>query len=77
MQSDNLEQAVDQAVEIALLRKDVEALTSQLGKISTDVEELVKAWNTASYVVVFVKWLAGIVTAGTVIYTFLTHYFEK
>lgn len=59
------------ALEAALLRKDVELLTAKVDKLSKDVEDLVTAWKTANYVVVFVKWLAGIVVAGGVVWAFV------
>jgi hypothetical protein len=68
---------IDPAVEQALLRKDVEILTEKVEKLSHDVESLVNAWNTATYVVVFVKWLAGAGVAIGVIYTFFEHFFKK
>lgn len=73
MQSDQ----IDPAIEQALLRKDVEILTEKVEKLSTDVENLVKAWNTANYVVVFVKWLAGAGFAITAVYTFFDHLIKK
>lgn len=63
--------ATDQAVENALLRKDVELLTEKVDKLSNDVEQLVAAWNTATYIVVFVKWLAGTAAAVGVLMAFL------
>ena len=55
-------------VEVALLRRDVEALTEQVGQLSSKVSELVRAWETATYIVAVVKWIAGMVSAGTVIW---------
>lgn len=66
-----------EAVSDALLRKDVELLTEKVEKLSNDVESLVAAWNTATYIVVFVKWLAGAGVAIGVIYTFFRHLLEK
>lgn len=66
-----------EAVSDALLRKDVELLTEKVEKLSNDVESLVAAWNTATYVVVFVKWLAGAGVAFGIIYTFFKHILEK
>lgn len=62
---------IDPAVENALLRKDVELLTAKVDKLSHDVEQLVAAWNTATYIVVFVKWVAGLAAAVGVIMAFM------
>lgn len=61
----------ESAVEAALLRKDVELLTEKVDKLSKDVEDLVAAWKTANYVVVFIKWLSGAVVAAGIIWAFL------
>lgn len=66
-----------EAVSDALLRKDVELLSEKVDKLSKDVESLVAAWNTATYIVVFVKWLAGAGIAVGVIYTFMKHMFDR
>jgi hypothetical protein len=66
-----------EAVNDALLRKDVELLSEEVKALRKDVESLVAAWNTATYVVVFVKWLAGAGMAIGVIYTFIKHVLEK
>lgn len=66
-----------EAVSDALLRKDVELLSEEVKALRKDVESLVTAWNTATYVVVFVKWLAGAGMAIGVIYTFIKHVLEK
>jgi hypothetical protein len=66
-----------EAVNDALFRRDVELLSEKVDKLSHDVESLVAAWNTATYIVVFVKWLAGAGLAVGVVYTFFGHLFEK
>lgn len=43
----------------------------KLDKLSQDVEQLVTAWKAASFVVSFVKWMGGIATAVTALYTLL------
>lgn len=48
--------------EVAALRTEVEHLTEQ-------VSGLVEAWNTATGVVKFIKWLAGVATAVGVVVT--------
>lgn len=77
MQSDLNEQAIDDAVETALLRKDVELLAEKVDKLSSDVEELVAAWKTANYVVVFVKWLSGAAVAVLTVYSILKSYWVR
>lgn len=47
----------------ALLRHEIAALENKVDQLSADVKGLVEAWQTASGVVAFVKWLAGAVTA--------------
>lgn len=49
--------------ENALLRKDVRELTERIQSLEKSVAGLVEAWNTASGVVKFVKWMASIATA--------------
>jgi hypothetical protein len=55
----------------ALLRHEIAALEAKVDQLSTDVKGLVEAWQTASGVVAFVKWLAGISTAAAVIWAAL------
>jgi hypothetical protein len=52
----------------ALLRVEIAALEGKVDQLSTDVKGLVEAWQTASGVVAFVKWTAGLATAITVIW---------
>ena len=61
------EMADDHDVEIALLQKEVEQLNEKLDKLSTSVEELVVAWQSAGALVAFVKTVAALVVAVTVI----------
>lgn len=77
MQSDQIEQHVDAAVESALLRKDVELLTAKVEKLSTDVEELVAAWKTAGNVVTFIKWLSGGAIALVSLYSLFKVYIGR
>ena len=55
-------------VENALLRRDVEALTEKVEKLSHDVESLLAAWQTSMHVVSFVKWLASLGAAVAAIW---------
>jgi hypothetical protein len=50
-------------VELALLQKEMTDLREEMSKLSSEVAGLVRMWETASGVVAFVKWLAGIATA--------------
>ena len=50
-------------VEIALLQKELTSLKDEVHTLSKEVSGLVDAWKTASGVVAFVKWMAGVVTA--------------
>lgn len=44
-------------------------IEEKLDKLSKDVEDLVSAWKAANFVVSFVKWVGGIATAVTAIYS--------
>jgi hypothetical protein len=59
----------DQSVEtqIALLQADMAALTKAVAKQSSDIEGLVQAWKTANGVVSFMKWLASIAVAVSIL----------
>jgi hypothetical protein len=50
-----------------MLRKDVELLTDRVGELSNQVSGLVRAWETAGYIVSIVKWAAGLASAGAVV----------
>ena len=67
----------EQAVENALLRKDVEILSEKVEQLSADVKALVAAWNTANNIVVAVKYIAGAVAALTVIWGAFKIYVSK
>ena len=67
----------DQAVENALLRRDVEELSQKVEELSADVKALVTAWQTANNIVVAVKYIAGAVAAVTVIWGAFKVYISK
>jgi len=67
----------DQAVENALLRKDVEILSEKVEQLSADVKALVTAWDTANNIVVAVKYIAGAVAAIGVIWGAIKLYLSK
>lgn len=54
-------------VELAMLRKDVELLTDRVGELTNQVSGLVRAWETAGYIVSIVKWAAGLASAAAVV----------
>jgi len=56
------------AVEIALIRADLEAMQSELKAVRQELKDLLDAWNTATGVVRFIKWLSTLVTALAVIF---------
>lgn len=59
--------ADDHEVEIALLKKEVEQLNEKLDQLDASVRELVVAWQSAGAMVAFVKTVAALVVAVTVI----------
>jgi len=54
-------------IELAMLRKDVELLTDRVGELTNQVSGLVRAWETAGYIVSIVKWAAGLASAAAVV----------
>lgn len=67
----------EQAVENALLRRDVEELSQKVEELSADVKALVTAWQTANNIVVAVKYIAGAVAAIGVIWGAVKLYLSK
>ena len=67
----------EQAVENALLRRDVEELSIEVKALREDVRSLVAAWQTANYIVVGVKYIAGGVAAVGVIWGAFKLYLSK
>lgn len=61
----------DSPVEMALVRADLEAMQTELKAVRKDIKDLLDAWNTATGVVKFVKWLSTLMTAMAVIYATL------
>ena len=57
----------DPAVEMALIRADLEAVQAELKAVREERKDLLEAWNTATGVVRFVKWLSTLVAAIAVI----------
>ena len=58
-------------IEVALLRRDVETLSDKVDLLSNQVSDLVRAWETATYIVAVVKWMAGMASAITIIWAAL------
>lgn len=58
-------------VEMALIRADLEAMQTELKAVRKDIKDLLDAWNTATGVVKFVKWLSTLMAAMAVIYATL------
>lgn len=50
----------DQTVELALLRKDLELLQTDMAEVKGDLKKLADAWSTAENLVAFIKWLSGL-----------------
>lgn len=50
-------------IELALLRQDVEEMKDDLRELKTEVKGLLEAWNTATGLLKFVKWLVGLAAA--------------
>jgi hypothetical protein len=57
------EQEKENAVELAMLRKDLEVMQADMAEVKADLKKLANAWATAETLVAFVKWLAGLAAA--------------
>ena len=57
----------DVTTEVALLKKDIDQLKAEVQELRSDIKDLITAWNTATTVVTFVKWVAGFIGAVTVV----------
>ena len=58
----------DPAVEIALIRADLEGVQEELKAVRKELKDLLEAWNTATGMVRFVKWLSTLMAALAVVY---------
>lgn len=58
----------DPAVEMALIRADLEKVQEELKAVRKELKELLEAWNTATGMVRFVKWLSTLMAALAVVY---------
>lgn len=50
-------------VQLALLESDVSQMKDDIKALRQEVKDLLDAWKTATNVLAFIKWLAGIGTA--------------
>ena len=67
----------DPIVEMALIRADLEAMQSELKAVRKELKGLLDAWNTATGVVRFVKWLSTLVTVGAIIFAAFKGFSER
>ena len=58
----------EQIIAITKLQAELTHATEKLTELTASVTELTEAWRTANGLINFVKWLAGIVTAVTILY---------
>lgn len=54
--------------ELVLLRQEMAEMKNDLKELKGEVKELLEAWNTATGLLRVIKWLAGITSAGAVIW---------
>ena len=64
----------NEAVELALLRADVDLLKVCIDRQSGQIAELLSAWNAASTLVSFIKLLGGIAIALGAVIAFIKGY---
>ena len=71
MTEDTKERRRSADLELAALRRCVEEMKELDDELHAEVKELLIAWNTATGLVVFIKWLAGFLAALGVIWVFI------
>jgi hypothetical protein len=71
MTQDTKERRRSSDLELAALRRTVEEMKELDDELHEEVKQLLKAWDTATGLVVFIKWLAGLAAALGVIWVFL------
>jgi len=54
------------------IENTIKALGSKIDELTRDVSDLVTAWKAANWVINFVKWAAGVSTAITILFMFVT-----
>lgn len=59
--------------EVANMHQDFAAQSVRMTQVQDDIRDLVRAWNAATQLLVFVKWAASIVTAMGILWTAITH----
>lgn len=67
----------DMAQDIIDLRKELEVTNKNFIALTTQVEGLLEAWRTANGLVKFIKWLAALSTAVSVIWLAITGNWHK
>lgn len=55
-------------VELALLRADLDQMKDDMKGLRQEIKDLLDAWKTATNVLAFIKWLAGIGAAVAFLY---------
>lgn len=66
----------ENAVELAMLRKDLETMQADMAEVKADLKKLANAWATAETLVAFVKWLAGLAAAIALLTGFMKGWFS-
>lgn len=67
----------EQAVEIALLRRDLESIQADVKELNKEIKSLVSAWNTATGLVTFVKYASAFVTGMGILWYAFFEFFAK
>lgn len=60
----------DEAVTLALLKTEVDALRDEVAALTKSTGDLVAAWNAAATFVKFIKLLSSLIAAGGAIWLF-------
>ena len=63
---------INEELRLQEIEHTIKELSDKIDTLTRDVSDLVTAWKAANWVINFVKWAAGVSTAITILFRFVT-----
>jgi len=63
---------INEELRLQEIEHTIKELSDKIDTLTRDVSDLVTAWKAANWVINFVKWAAGVSTAITILFMFVT-----